>query len=138
MHCWSRACSSFGGCSYRSNRFIVRSEDSSSFDEICSNTSENTFFDFGIFKDAIKSHIVEAPYLGTKLLYCFRWGIQNISGFGQNLQVSSMNARLEVSMNALDNIFVILIAIYGIVTFTFFIGNMQVCIVINLTLYLTL
>lgn len=39
------------------------------------------------------------------------------SGFGQNI---------EVSLNVLDNIFVILMAIYGIVTFTFFIGNMQV------------
>ncbi|KAK3218811.1 hypothetical protein Dsin_012781 [Dipteronia sinensis] len=38
------------------------------------------------------------------------------SGFGQNLQVSTY---------AWENIFVILIAIYGVGTFTFFIGNMQ-------------
>ncbi|KAK2654170.1 hypothetical protein Ddye_014026 [Dipteronia dyeriana] len=74
-------------------------------------------YEVGIFKDAFESHIVEeSSELWKKLLYCFRWGVQNISGFGQNL---------EVSTYAWENIFVILIAIYGVGTFTYFIGNMQ-------------
>ncbi|KAK2654148.1 hypothetical protein Ddye_014004 [Dipteronia dyeriana] len=49
--------------------------------------------------------------------YCqVGWASLSKSGFGQNL---------EVSTHAWENIFVIVIAIYGMGTFTFFIGNMQ-------------
>ncbi|KAK0598498.1 hypothetical protein LWI29_035225 [Acer saccharum] len=87
-------------------------------DTCFANLEEDTKpYEIGIFKDAFESRIVEESWgLWRKLLYCFRWGIQNISGFGQNLQVSTY---------AWENIFVILIAIYGVGTFTFFIGNMQ-------------
>ncbi|KAK1577993.1 hypothetical protein Q3G72_026660 [Acer saccharum] len=60
---------------------------------------------------------ISAPIFSVVLsIFLIVWGIQNISGFGQNLQVSTY---------AWENIFVILIAIYGVGTFTFFIGNMQ-------------
>ncbi|TXG70683.1 hypothetical protein EZV62_005618 [Acer yangbiense] len=79
------------------------------------NVSESN--EWGIFKDAFESDIVEVhkSFL-DKLLFCFRWGLQNLSGFGQNLEPSS---------NFLENVFVIVIVIYGVVMFTFFIGNMQ-------------
>lgn len=45
------------------------------------------------------------------------------SGYGQNLSVST---------HAWENVFVLVIAVYGMATFTFFIGNMQVGWVYNI------
>ncbi|TXG70674.1 hypothetical protein EZV62_005609 [Acer yangbiense] len=81
----------------------------------CQNETDSKSNELGIFKDAFESGILEKTIL-EKLLYCFRWGLQNLSGFGQNLQPGS---------HVLENIFAIGIAIYGVVMFTFFIGNMQ-------------
>ncbi|KAI9159779.1 hypothetical protein LWI28_001845 [Acer negundo] len=85
--------------------------------DACQTKTDSKSNEWGIFKDAIESGIVEAhkSFL-EKLLYCFRLGLQNLSGFGQNLEPSS---------NFLENAFVIVIVIYGVVMFTFFIGNMQ-------------
>ncbi|KAK2654174.1 hypothetical protein Ddye_014030 [Dipteronia dyeriana] len=119
LECWKIACSKHGGCHYRNHRFIVSLEENQFLNDICFAKIEDYTkpYELGIFKDALESHIVETKtQLWKKLLYCFRWGIQNISGFGQNLQVSTY---------AWENIFVILIAIHGVGTFTLFIGNMQ-------------
>ncbi|TXG68261.1 hypothetical protein EZV62_003196 [Acer yangbiense] len=118
LECWKKACSNHVGCHYRDNRFTVSLGDNQFLNDICFAKIEDTKpYELGIFKDAFESHIVETKTeMWKKVLYCFRWGIQNISGFGQNL---------EVSTYAWENIFVILIAIYGVGTFTFFIGNMQ-------------
>ncbi|TXG70671.1 hypothetical protein EZV62_005606 [Acer yangbiense] len=84
---------------------------------VCQNETDSKSNEWGIFKDAFESGILEVnKSLPEKLLYCFRWGLQNLSGFGQNLEPSS---------SFLENAFVIVIAIYGVVMFTFFIGNMQ-------------
>ncbi|KAK0598802.1 hypothetical protein LWI29_038115 [Acer saccharum] len=119
LECWKKACSKHDGCHYSDHRFTVSLGDNEFLNDICFAKIEDTNkpYELGIFKDAFESHIVEMKTeLWKKLLYCFRWGIQNISGFGQNLQVSTY---------AWENIFVILITIYGVGTFTFFIGNMQ-------------
>ncbi|KAK2654172.1 hypothetical protein Ddye_014028 [Dipteronia dyeriana] len=118
MECWKRACSNHSGCrSVDRRRFNVSSGDNKFLNDICFPTEDTKTYELGIFKDALKYRIVETKTgFWKKVLYCFRWGIQNISGFGQNLQVSTYDW---------ENIFVILIAIYGVGTFTFFIGNMQ-------------
>ncbi|KAI9160118.1 hypothetical protein LWI28_005226 [Acer negundo] len=119
LECWKKACSKLSGCRYRNYRFTVSLRDNQFLNESCFNKIEDNKkpYELGMFKDALESHIVETKtQLWKKLLYCFRWGVQNISGFGQNLQVSTY---------AWENIFVILIAVYGVATFTFFIGNMQ-------------
>ncbi|KAK2633560.1 hypothetical protein Ddye_032772 [Dipteronia dyeriana] len=119
MECWNKTCSKHDGCHYANHRFNVGHGDSKFLNDICFPKTEGTkTYELGIFKEAFESRIVETTTeFWNKLLYCFRWGIQNLSGFGQNL---------EVSTHAWENIFVILIAIYGMGTFTFFIGNMQV------------
>ncbi|KAK3218750.1 hypothetical protein Dsin_012720 [Dipteronia sinensis] len=119
MECWKKACSKHDGCHYANHRFNVGPGDNKFLNDICFPKTEDTkSYELGIFKDAFESRIVDTTTeFWNKLLYCFRWGIQNLSGFGQNL---------EVSTHAWENIFVILIAIYGMGTFTFFIGNMQV------------
>ncbi|KAK1553640.1 hypothetical protein Q3G72_001475 [Acer saccharum] len=83
----------------------------------CQTKTDSNSNEWGIFKDAFESGILEVnKNFLEKLLYCFRWGLQNLSGFGQNLEPSS---------NFLENVFVIVIVIYGVVMFTFFIGNIQ-------------
>ncbi|TXG71164.1 hypothetical protein EZV62_006099 [Acer yangbiense] len=117
MDCWNKACRNHSGCYYANRRFIVSSGDNKFLKDICFTKTDDTIYELGIFKEALESCIVETNRFWKKFLYCFRWGLQNLSGFGQNL---------EVSTHAWENIFVILIAIYGMGTFTYFIGiNMQ-------------
>ncbi|KAH9646566.1 Cyclic nucleotide-gated ion channel 1 [Citrus sinensis] len=66
---------------------------------------------------ALQSGIVEVPDFPQKFLHCFRWGLRNLSCFGQNLQTSS---------NAWENFFVILVTISGLVLMLFLIGNIQI------------
>ncbi|KAK3218776.1 hypothetical protein Dsin_012746 [Dipteronia sinensis] len=117
LACWKNFCLEHDHqiCHYANNRFNVNPEGNKLLTDTCFAKIEDTY-ELGIFKDAFESRIVETSNLWKKVFYCFRWGIQNISGFGTNLQVSTYTW---------ENIFVVLIAIYGVGTFTFFIGNMQ-------------
>ncbi|TXG71157.1 hypothetical protein EZV62_006092 [Acer yangbiense] len=118
LACWRKVCLKQDPqiCHYANNRFNFNLEGNKTLSNTCFPKKEDTH-ELGIFKDAFESSIVEeTSKLSKKVFYCFRWGIQNISGFGTNLQVSTYTW---------ENIFVVLIAIYGVGTFTYFIGNMQ-------------
>ncbi|KAK3217960.1 hypothetical protein Dsin_011930 [Dipteronia sinensis] len=71
--------------------------------------------DYGIYRDALQSGVVEGSFL-HKFMYCFRWGLQSLSCFAQNL---------TTSIDIWENIFTILITISSVVLFIFFLGNMQ-------------
>ncbi|KAH9792761.1 cyclic nucleotide-gated ion channel 1 [Citrus sinensis] len=73
-------------------------------------------FNFGIFQDAPQSGIVEVMDFPQKFFHSFQWGLQNLSGFGQNLQTSSY---------VWENIFAVFITISSLVLFLFLIGNIQ-------------
>nr|XP_043628532.1 cyclic nucleotide-gated ion channel 1-like isoform X2 [Erigeron canadensis] len=73
-------------------------------------------FDFGIFLDAFESHVVETKDFPKKFLYCFWWGLRNLSSLGQNLKTSKY---------VWEMLFAISISILGLVLFSFLIGNMQ-------------
>ncbi|KAK9225811.1 hypothetical protein WN943_010856 [Citrus x changshan-huyou] len=66
--------------------------------------------------DALQSGIVEVMDFPQKFFHSFQWGLQNLSGFGQNLQTSSY---------VWENIFAVFITISGLVLFLFLIGNIQ-------------
>ncbi|KAI5329673.1 hypothetical protein L3X38_029070 [Prunus dulcis] len=51
-----------------------------------------------------------------KFLYCFWWGLLNLSSFGQNL---------ETSTYAWENLFAVFISIVGLLLFLYLIGNLQ-------------
>ncbi|KAL6192366.1 hypothetical protein ACLB2K_033457 [Fragaria x ananassa] len=74
-------------------------------------------FDFGIFFDALKNDIQGPINLQHKLVYCFWWGLRNLSNFGTNLQTST---------HLLENTFVILISVTGLLLFLYLIGNLQI------------
>ncbi|KAL2468909.1 Cyclic nucleotide-gated ion channel 1 [Forsythia ovata] len=73
-------------------------------------------FDFGIFLDALQSHVVDRKTFSTKFFYCFWWGLRNLSSLGQNLKTSTFVGEI---------LFAISISIIGLVLFSLLIGNMQ-------------
>lgn len=74
-----------------------------------------TFFNFGIFGNAIGNNVVSSKFL-EKYFYCLWWGLQNLSSYGQTLTTSTFVG---------ETLFAILIAIVGLVLFAHLIGNMQ-------------
>ncbi|XP_041015398.1 cyclic nucleotide-gated ion channel 1-like isoform X2 [Juglans microcarpa x Juglans regia] len=52
-----------------------------------------------------------------KTIFCFWWGLRNLSSLGQNL---------ETSPYYWENCFTVLISIFGLLLFLYFIGNLQV------------
>ncbi|KAK4838971.1 hypothetical protein QYF36_018007 [Acer negundo] len=119
--CWMKACERQDASKCPPVFFCdlyLHSQDYKFINEFCPTKTQNkTAYDFGIYHDALESGIVETRNFPRRVLHCFRWGLQNLSGFGQNIQTST---------DAWENIFVISITIYGMMLFVFFIGNMQI------------
>ncbi|XP_057546477.1 cyclic nucleotide-gated ion channel 1 [Amaranthus tricolor] len=117
--CWRKACAMRTPCDLGAlycdlNQGPVNN---AYLNESCPITSDNTGpFDFGMFMNALTSGVVETTDFPKKFLFCFWWGLQNLSSLGQNLQTSTY---------VWENLFAILIAIAGLVLFAFLIGNMQ-------------
>ncbi|KAK4716750.1 hypothetical protein R3W88_015088 [Solanum pinnatisectum] len=65
-------------------------------------------FDFGIALDALQFQVVGKTKFRTKLLYCFWWGLRNLSSLGQNLKTSTSDG---------DIVFAIFISLIGLVFF---------------------
>ncbi|TXG71369.1 hypothetical protein EZV62_006304 [Acer yangbiense] len=119
IECWKKACKKYASkCS--GDAFVCDGtlRDSNFLNEFCpAKTQNRAIYDFGIYRDALESNIVETTNLPKKILYCFRWGLQNLSALGQSLQAST---------DVWENIFVISITIYSMALFVFFIGNVQI------------
>ncbi|XP_075477172.1 putative cyclic nucleotide-gated ion channel 14 [Primulina tabacum] len=79
------------------------------------NPGNTTFFNYGIFGNAIGNNVVSSKFL-EKYFYCLWWGLQNLSSYGQTLTTSTFVG---------ETLFAILIAIVGLVLFAHLIGNMQ-------------
>ncbi|KAG2700656.1 hypothetical protein I3760_06G008800 [Carya illinoinensis] len=86
--------------------------------DFCSIENPNTtLFNFGIFEDARQSGILSSMDFPRKTMFCFWWGLRNLSSLGQNLQTSTYYW---------ENCFTVLISIFGLLLFLYFIGNLQV------------
>uniref|UniRef100_A0A5B7B186 Putative cyclic nucleotide-gated ion channel 1-like isoform X1 n=1 Tax=Davidia involucrata TaxID=16924 RepID=A0A5B7B186_DAVIN len=75
-----------------------------------------TDFNFGIFLEALQSHVVETRDFSGKLFYCFWWGLRNLSSIGQNLRTSTF---------VWEILFAVFISILGLIFYSFLIGNVQ-------------
>ncbi|CAN1158393.1 Cyclic nucleotide-gated ion channel 1 [Linum perenne] len=80
------------------------------------NPEKSDVFNFGIFLDALQSGVVQSHDFPKKLFYCFWWGLRNLSSLGQNLATSTF---------VWEICFSVAISIFGLVLFSFLIGNMQ-------------
>lgn len=114
--CWKYACS-INNCSTTSwycgkgngqdNGFIVNA---------CPiQNSNSSVFDFGIYLAALQN-IVQTRNFPEKFIYCFWWGLQNLSSLGQNLSTSTY---------AWEVLYAVFISVSGLVLFSLLIGNMQ-------------
>ncbi|KAF5451069.1 hypothetical protein F2P56_031368 [Juglans regia] len=79
-------------------------------------TPNTTVFDFGIFQGALQSGTVASTDFPRKILYCFWWGLRNLSSFGSNLHTSP---------NFWENCFSVLTSISGLLLFMYFLGRLQ-------------
>ncbi|KAM0050419.1 putative cyclic nucleotide-binding domain, potassium channel, voltage-dependent, EAG/ELK/ERG [Helianthus debilis subsp. tardiflorus] len=77
---------------------------------------DSTNFDFGIFLDALQTHVLETRDVREKVLYCSWWGLQSLSSLGQGLKASKYYGEI---------LFADFIAVIGLVLFALLIGNMQ-------------
>ncbi|XP_034217485.1 cyclic nucleotide-gated ion channel 1-like [Prunus dulcis] len=78
--CWQYACRGEKGCEPKT----FSCDDPSPtnirvLNDLCPiKPSHATFFDFGIFKDAIQSGVLQSTDFPEKFLYCFWWGLLNL------------------------------------------------------------
>ncbi|KAL5568128.1 hypothetical protein UlMin_024703 [Ulmus minor] len=121
--CWNHACKSLKGCNSESffNCHIKSTDKTKNvthFNAICPvNPTNEKVYDFGIFAKAMESGILlEKTNFPKKFFRCFWWGLRNLSSFGSNL---------ETSGEIWENIFAVIVSIFGLVLFLYLIGNLQ-------------
>ncbi|XP_035540387.1 cyclic nucleotide-gated ion channel 1-like [Juglans regia] len=115
--CWHLACENYNGCNRSSLNCDHSSGNYTFLNDYCPVEKENpTMFDFGIFLEALQSGTVASMNFPRKFLYCFWWGLRNLSSLGQILQTSPY---------FWENCFTVLISIFGLLLFLYFIGNLQ-------------
>ncbi|KAK9279027.1 hypothetical protein L1049_012702 [Liquidambar formosana] len=68
------------------------------------------------FLDALQSGVVESGDFAQKFIYCFWWGLRNVSSLGQNLNASTFVGEI---------LFAIFLSIFGLVLFSLLVGNIQ-------------
>ncbi|KAK6789904.1 hypothetical protein RDI58_013704 [Solanum bulbocastanum] len=127
--CWRSACEKIPNCSsdylycggkMNGNAFLLNSSCPLLQQEDIKDPND---FDFGIALDALQFQVVGKRKFRAKLLYCFWWGLRNLSSLGQNLKTSTSDG---------DIIFGIFISLIGLVFFSLIIGNMQKLVQFNL------
>ncbi|KAF5451088.1 hypothetical protein F2P56_031385, partial [Juglans regia] len=115
--CWHVACHNQIGCNPHFFNCDHGFGNYTFLNEYCPvKTPNKTLFDFGIFLEALQSGTVVSTTFTRKILYCFWWGVRNLSSFGGSLQTSP---------NIWENCFAVLISIFGLLLFLFFVGNVQ-------------
>nr|POE73576.1 cyclic nucleotide-gated ion channel 1 [Quercus suber] len=120
--CWQKHCKNSTGCEDKD--FYCGDHRNESFAHLyyeCpfikpDDVDNTTVFNFGMFTDALKSGMVETKDFRVKLVYCFWWGFRSLGSLGQNLQTSTGIGEI---------IFAVFISTFGLVLFSFLIGNMQ-------------
>ncbi|XP_028555359.1 cyclic nucleotide-gated ion channel 1 isoform X4 [Dendrobium catenatum] len=114
--CWKHACS-INNCKTSSWYCGAgKGQDNSFIFNLCPIQNPNSStFDFGIYLKALQN-IVQSRNFVQKFVYCFWWGLQNLSSLGQNMQTSTF---------VWEVLFAVFVSIYGLVLFSLLIGNMQ-------------
>ncbi|GMH00426.1 hypothetical protein Nepgr_002265 [Nepenthes gracilis] len=121
VKCWNNARKTHG-CNLKSlYRGKVSGGDHTFLDAYClpvqpDSMESSAIFNFGMFYDALQSKVVESVDFSQKFLYCFWWGLRNLSSLGQNLKTSTSEE---------ENLFSVFICVFGLVLFALLIGNMQ-------------
>nr|POF23683.1 cyclic nucleotide-gated ion channel 1 [Quercus suber] len=121
--CWQKQCNKSPGCrdadyycGKHRNRTTAILYNACPFNDTDDNNNPMAF-DFGIFRDVLKSGVVvDSRNFSEKFFYCFWWGLRNLSSLGQNLQTSTFVGEI---------LFAVSISVFGLILFSLLIGNMQ-------------
>ncbi|KAK4266989.1 hypothetical protein QN277_023838 [Acacia crassicarpa] len=123
VRCWHGALKNTG---YDDNNYLICGKQNETVVSLLTNAcavvdpsqnTNSTNFNFGIYADALQSGMVDSTTdFPHKFFYCFWWGFRNLSSLGQNLATSTYIGEI---------IFAFWIAVFGLVLFSFLIGNMQ-------------
>ncbi|XP_043709391.1 probable cyclic nucleotide-gated ion channel 14 [Telopea speciosissima] len=81
----------------------------------CDANNQNITFNYGVFGYALTNNVGSINFL-VKYVFCFWWGLQNVSCYGQNFMPSPFIG---------ETVFVTILGGAGLVLFTHFIGNIQ-------------
>ncbi|KAK4838256.1 hypothetical protein QYF36_012328 [Acer negundo] len=108
LESWKKACKNHTGCVIHD---LYCNGDS--FENFIPNTTTS---DFGVYKEIIQYDILETTDFPRKLLFCLRWGCQNICSFGQSLQTNG---------EPVQDLIVIEVIIFSIFLFVLIIGIIQ-------------
>ncbi|OIT22521.1 cyclic nucleotide-gated ion channel 1 [Nicotiana attenuata] len=119
-NCWSQVCKGFEECVLDHLCCGQQGKNAQFLNSSCrllkpEEIQENDF-DFGIFRDALQSRVVQRRNFWSKLSYCFWWGLRNLSSLGQGLNTSDFVGEI---------LFAVFICILGLILFSLLIGNMQ-------------
>nr|AAF33669.1 cyclic nucleotide-gated calmodulin-binding ion channel [Nicotiana tabacum] len=119
-NCWSQVCKGFEECVLDHLCCGQQGKNAQFLNFSCrllkpEEIQENDF-DFGIFRDALQSRVVQRRNFWSKLSYCFWWGLRNLSSLGQGLNTSDFLGEI---------LFAVFICILGLILFSLLIGNMQ-------------
>ncbi|WCJ36814.1 cyclic nucleotide gated channel 1 [Euphorbia peplus] len=117
--CWKKACDKINCVrdSLYCGSHLANSSSNTFLNSSCPiEPADETVYNFGIFLDALQSGIVASNDFPKKFFYCFWWGLRNLSSLGQNLETSTF---------VWEILFAVFISIFGLVLFSFLIGNMQ-------------
>ncbi|XP_020412593.1 cyclic nucleotide-gated ion channel 1 isoform X1 [Prunus persica] len=122
--CWRKQCHGDDGCKkvlycdpkYKADSSWIKIKKASCPFIDPDQIKNSTVFNFGIFTDALQSGVLETRDFPKKFLYCFWWGLRNLSSLGQNLKTSTF---------VWEIVFAVFISIFGLVLFSLLIGNMQ-------------
>ncbi|KAI3756879.1 hypothetical protein L1987_56703 [Smallanthus sonchifolius] len=106
--CWREACQHPNNTCQIKSLYCGEKRDGRDY-SFLNESCTKSHFDFGIFLDALESHVVETKDFPQKFLYCF-------CSLGQNLKTSTY---------VWEILFALFISILGLVLFSFLLGNMQ-------------
>ncbi|KAK4397246.1 putative cyclic nucleotide-gated ion channel 13 [Sesamum angolense] len=109
--CWRMACGDHNGCKLDDVYCGVGRGNTSFLNSSCpllepDDIKSPADFDFGMFVDALKSHVAQHTDFTRKFFNCFWWGWRNLSSLGQNLNTSNSVGEI---------IFALFISITGLV-----------------------
>ncbi|KAJ4959068.1 hypothetical protein NE237_026179 [Protea cynaroides] len=81
----------------------------------CDPNNQNRTFNYGIFAYGLTNNVGSLNFL-VKYVFCFWWGLQNLSCYGQNFLPSPFMG---------ETVFIIILGCTGLVLFAHLIGNIQ-------------
>ncbi|GAY45517.1 hypothetical protein CUMW_090070 [Citrus unshiu] len=101
--CWKKACTDFTRCDFLPLHCDDSLTNYTFFSDFCSTKTQNaTIYDFGIFRDAIQSGVLDQNYFFRRYLPCFQWSLQALRSRDLNLEEGTPRRVASVEMDCIS------------------------------------